>query len=106
MGIPLDGPACMFADNQTVVSSSTIPASVLNKRCNALSYYTVCAAIAACYVKFNHTNRVDTPADILTKYLEPYKVKKITQPLLFWQGVLPDCPPAAKKQKRDENEED
>ena len=46
--------------------------------------------IAAGYVKFSLINGVDNPADILTKYLEPYKVEKNTKPLLFWQGVLPD----------------
>ena len=95
MGIPLDGPAWMFGDNQSVVSSSTIPASVLKKRHNALSYHTVHAAIAAGYVKFSHINGIDNPADILTKYLEPYKVMKITKPLLFWKAVLPDWPPTA-----------
>ena len=63
--------------------------------------------IAAGYVKFSLINGVDNPADILTKYLEPYKVEKITKPLLFWQGVLPDWPPVAKKQKRaDEDDEE
>ena len=92
----------MFGDTQIVVSSSTIPASVLKKRHNALSCHAVCAAIAAGYVKFNHINGVDNPTDILTKYLEPYKVEKITKPFLFWQDVLPDWPPAAKKQKATE----
>ena len=37
MGIPIDGPAWLFGDNQSVVTSSTIPQSTLNKRHNALS---------------------------------------------------------------------
>ena len=104
MGIPLDGPAWLFGDNQSVISSSTIPSSVLKKRHNALSYHTVRAAIASGYVKFSHVKGEDNPADILTKYLEPYKVEKITKPLLFWQGVLPNWPPVAKKQKVDDGE--
>ena len=45
MGVPLDGPAWLFGDNESVVKSSIIPASTLNKRHNALSYHTVRSAI-------------------------------------------------------------
>jgi hypothetical protein len=37
MGVPLDGPSWIFGDNQSVITSSTIPESNLNKRHNALS---------------------------------------------------------------------
>ena len=47
MGIPLDGPAWMFGDNQSVITSSTLPHSRLNKRHNALSYHRVREAIAS-----------------------------------------------------------
>jgi hypothetical protein len=39
MGIPIDGPAWGFGDNASVITSSTIPQSTLNKRHNALSYH-------------------------------------------------------------------
>ena len=54
MGIPLNGPAWLFGDNESLVESSTIPASNLNKRHNALSYHTVCSAISANIIKFCH----------------------------------------------------
>ena len=38
-GVPLDGPSWMFGDNQSVVTSSTIPHSTLSKHWNALSYH-------------------------------------------------------------------
>ena len=47
MGIPLDGPAWMFGDNQSVITSSTLPHSSLNKRHNALAYHRVREAVAA-----------------------------------------------------------
>ena len=102
MGIPLDGPAWMFGDNQSVICSSTIPASVLKKRHNALSYHTVRAAIAAGYVKFRHVDGTENPADMFTKYLEPYKLAKITSPLLHWQGDLPEWPLVVKKRKTED----
>ena len=39
LGVPIIGAAIMFGDNQSVVTSSTIPESALNKRHNALSYH-------------------------------------------------------------------
>ena len=54
MGIPLDGPSWMFGDNQSVVTSSTLPHSVLKKRHNMLAYHRVREAIAAVILKFFH----------------------------------------------------
>ena len=39
MGVPLDGKSYMFGDNQSVITSGTIPHSSLNKRHNALAYH-------------------------------------------------------------------
>jgi hypothetical protein len=47
MVIPLDGTSWMFGGNQSVITSSTIPHSTLNKRHNALSYHCVSECIAA-----------------------------------------------------------
>ena len=41
LGVPIDGPSWLFWDNKSVVTSSTIPHSSLNKRWNALSYHKV-----------------------------------------------------------------
>ena len=54
LGVPVGGPLYLFGDNQTVVTSSTIPSSVLNKRSSALNYHRVLRAIAAGILKFYH----------------------------------------------------
>jgi hypothetical protein len=46
-GIPIDGTAWAFGDNASVITSSTIPQSTLNKQQNDLSYHCVCESIAA-----------------------------------------------------------
>ena len=38
-GIPLPGPATVLCDNKSVVTNSSVPASVLNKRHNAICYH-------------------------------------------------------------------
>ena len=45
-GVPLDSTSWLFSDNKSVVTSSTIPHSSLNKWWNALSYHKVGEAIA------------------------------------------------------------
>ena len=52
LGVPIMIKAYMFGDNKSVVTSSTIPQSILNKRHNMLSYHRVREAIAA---KCNNT---------------------------------------------------
>jgi hypothetical protein len=48
LGAPLDGKACMFGDNErSVITTSTVPHSSLNKRHNTLSYHQVGEAIAS-----------------------------------------------------------
>jgi hypothetical protein len=86
LGIPLDGPAWMFGDNQSVITSSTIPHSNLNKRHNALSYHRVREAISAGILYFLHIDGKLNPSDILTKFLPWVKFWPLIQPLLFWKG--------------------
>jgi hypothetical protein len=61
MGIPIDGPAWMFGDNQSVITSSTIPHSNLNKRHNALSYHRVREAISAQIIYVIHMMVISIP---------------------------------------------
>jgi hypothetical protein len=86
MGIPIDGPAWMFGDNFSVITSSTIPQSTLNKRWNALSYHRVRECIASKIIHFLHIDGRYNPSDILTKYLGWVKFWPLIQPLLFWKG--------------------
>jgi hypothetical protein len=86
MGVPLDGPSWLLGDNQSVVTSSTIPQSVMAKRHTALSYHRVRAAISTGMMYFCHVSGKENPADIMTKFL-PYSVFwPLIKPILFWRG--------------------
>ena len=54
IGVPVESPAWMIGDNQSVITSSTIPHSMLGKRHNALSYHRVRSAVAHGILKFCH----------------------------------------------------
>jgi hypothetical protein len=86
LGIPLDGPAWLFGDNQSVITSSTIPHSNLNKRHNALSYHRVREAISAKVMYFIHIDGKLNPSDVMTKFLGWTKFWPLIQPFLFWKG--------------------
>ena len=84
----VDGPSWLFRDNKSVVTSSTIPHSSLNKCWNMLSYHKVCEAIASNIMRFEHIPTNENPADILTKVLPWHKAHVNVEPLLFWKGAM------------------
>ena len=86
LGVPIEGPSWLFSDNKAVVTSSTIPHSLLNKCCNAISYHKVCEAIAGGFIQFEYISTDQNPADILTKSLPWHKAWIHVEPPLFWKG--------------------
>jgi hypothetical protein len=86
LGVPVEGRAYMFGDNESVITSSTIPHSSLSKRHNALSYHRVREAIAAGILWFYHIGGKSNPADVLSKHCGYPQLWPHVQPLLFWMG--------------------
>jgi len=89
LGVPIDGPACMFGNNKSVVLSSTIPSDALNKRHNFLSCHRVCECIAATHngqpiLTFLHISGKDNPADCSTKSLPGSEIYRHLKPWLHW----------------------
>jgi hypothetical protein len=89
LGVPIKGKSYMFGDNQSVVTSSTIPHSKLNKRHIALSYHRVREAIAAKVLDFLHIDGKTNPADVLSKQCGHIDAWPHLKWLLFWQGAPP-----------------
>ena len=83
MGIEVKGPTYLFGDNSSVISSSTIPHSQLNRRHMALSFHKVREAIAARIVRFDFINSEDNPADVVSKHWGYQQVGSLIQYLLF-----------------------
>lgn len=91
LGVPIYGKSYLFGDNQSVVTSSTIPHSVLTKRHNALSYHRVREAIAAGFIAFHFIQGKNNPADILSKHWAYNDVKGVLIPILYWKGNTLEC---------------
>ena len=83
IGVPIDGPAVMFGDNQSVVLNTTVPSSVLKKKHHACAYHRVREAIAANILVFRHIRSEENFADILTKPLANNTFHALSKPHLF-----------------------
>ncbi len=74
-GIPIDGPAEVFCDNKSVVTNSSVPASVLNKRHTAICYHRVREAQASQAIRTGWIPGDMNLADLFTKTTMPANKK-------------------------------
>ena len=88
LSVPIMTKPCMFGDNKSVVTSSTIPQSIINKVHNMLSYHRVMEAIAAKILEFPWCSSGQNRSDILSKYWGHAKVKDTIRELFDYQGDI------------------
>ena len=69
MGIPVEGPAFIYGDNQSVLANSTIPDSTLKKKSQSICYHFVREGAARDEWRTTYVNTHDNEADLLTKVL-------------------------------------
>ena len=74
-GVPLDGPAQVFSDSESVVKNSSNPESRINKKHLSCVYHKVRENIAAGTIIVFFESGATNIADILTKSLPPEKRK-------------------------------
>ena len=68
-GIPIDGPADVLCDNQSVVTNSSKLESALNKKHSSVAYHAVRWAVAASIIKVGKVHTDENLADPMTKRL-------------------------------------
>ena len=69
MGILVEGPTCIYGDNQSVLANTTIPDSTLKKKCQSIAYHFVHEGVARDEWRTSYVNTHDNEADLLTKQL-------------------------------------
>lgn len=79
-GIPIEGPAYVFGDNDSVIKNSSQPESTLKKKHHSISYHTVREAVAMGIALIFKVDTGYNLADVLTKVLPPDQKRK----LLSW----------------------
>jgi hypothetical protein len=83
LGVPIDGPALMLGDNNSVVLNTSVPSSVLKKKHHACAYHRVREAIAGKIIIFVHIRSETNYADVLSKPLANDAFHTLIKPLLF-----------------------
>ena len=82
LGIPLDGPANVFGDNQSVINNATIPESPLKKKHVAICYHRVREACAGGVIRIAKEDTKSNLADVLTKNLDRERHKSLVERIL------------------------
>ena len=83
-GIPIDGPADIFCDNQSVVKAASSPSSTLAKKHNAICYHKVRESAAAGTIRRVAKEDGETNlADLLTKPLPSDRRRLLLQSILY-----------------------
>ena len=76
-GIPLEGPANVFYDNEAVYCNAAIVESKLRRKHNSICFHLVCKAVAAGKMVVLKINGNENLADLLTKSVPGHRRKYI-----------------------------
>ena len=87
LGVPIKGKSYLFGDNQSVITSATLPHSPLSKRHNALAYHTVREAVAAGIIVLVKVDGKENPADILSKHCGWQQMLPHVKAIFDWKGA-------------------
>jgi hypothetical protein len=82
-GIPIEGPAYVYCDNQGVVKNVSIPESVLSKKHNAINYHAVRESVAANILRVAKEDSTTNVADLLTKPLTEQRRVTLLRSILY-----------------------
>jgi hypothetical protein len=83
MGLPLDGPANVFGDNQSVVTNASRSESVMKKKHVSICYHRVREACAADIIRIAHESTKTNLADLLTKNLDGHRIQELVSRILY-----------------------
>jgi hypothetical protein len=83
MGVPFEGPTCVFCDNEGIVKNTTAPESPLKKKHVAICYHRCREAQAAGFVQITKEHTSTNLADALTKPLSGERMRELLQGVLW-----------------------
>jgi hypothetical protein len=83
MGVPLDGPANVLVDNNTVVKNLTIPSSTLRRKHNAVCYHVVRENVTSKTIQIAYVPSEQNLGDMFTKMLGATKLHTMCQNILY-----------------------
>ena len=82
-GIPLEGPANIYCDNEAVYKNVSVPSSVLNKKMHGISYHFCREAVASGICRIAKENTLSNLADLFTKALGKLKRDQLLDRFMY-----------------------
>ena len=82
-GVPIDGPANVFCDNNGVVKNTTIPESMLAKKRNTINYHVICKVVAAKILRVGKEDGMTNLADLFTKVFSADRRRALSKHILY-----------------------
>ena len=82
-GVPINGPANVFCDNNGVVKNTTIPESMLTKKHNAINYHVIREAVAAKILRVGKEDGMTNLADLFTKVLTADRRRALCRHIMY-----------------------
>jgi hypothetical protein len=82
-GIPVEGPADIFCDNESVFKNVSIPESVLSKKQHSISYHSAREAVAAKVVCIAKEDTRTNLSDLFTKMLGRMKRNELLDAFMY-----------------------
>jgi hypothetical protein len=82
MGVPIENPANVFCENQSVSNFCSFPESTLKKKHNAIAYHRVREAQASRTIRVAWESWITNLSDILTKLLPDPQLRELSRQLL------------------------
>ena len=78
MGVPVDGPADVFCDNESVVKNTSRPESPLKKKHQAVSFHRIREACAGDVLRIAKEDTKTNISDLFTKLLDGERLKELS----------------------------
>ena len=83
MGVPLEGPATILCDNLSLVTSTTIPESVLQKKHNSVNWHKIRETIAMNVARVVHIDGTENISDVLSKLVPGTTLRYLLKNVLY-----------------------
>ena len=82
LGVPIEGPARFFCDNEAVVKSGSHPEITLRKKTSAIAFHQIREAVASSKILLYYEKSASNIADLFTKTLSKSKRQELIRCIL------------------------
>ena len=82
-GVPINGPASVFCDNEAVYKNTVIPESVLSKKMHSIAYHICRESVAAGIIQIAKEGTKTNLSDLFTKFLSRSQREKLLESFTY-----------------------